>query len=222
MAKTVNKKRTYDSSRRQEQARQTRRAILRAAYELFVQQGYGRTTMAAIGQRAGVAMETVYANFSNKPTLLKHVWDVTIGGDDEEILFHERPEILALRREPNLARRLELMAHVARTTNERTAPFIKALEGAAGSEPVAAQMVQEIDRQRLAGISLMAREATATGQLAVPEEEFRDVVWAMNRGDLWDLLVRGRGWDGDRFERWLADVWKGALVRSPDGDAPKF
>ncbi len=213
MAETVNRKRTYDSSRRQEQARETRRAILRAAYDLFVERGYGRATMAAIGQRAGVATETVYANFSNKPTLLEHVWDVTIGGDDEEIVFHERPEILALRREPNLARRLKMMAHVARSTNERTAPFIKALEGAGASEPVAAQMVQEIDRQRLAGISLMAREAAATGQLAVSEEEFRDVVWAMNRGDLWDLLVRKGGWDGDRFERWLAEVWKRALVR---------
>lgn len=221
MSDGVKQKRPYDSSRRKEQAQQTRRAILQAAYELFVEQGYGRTTMAAIGERAGVAMETVYAIFSNKPTLLKGVWDLTIGGDDQEIAFHERPKILELRREPDLARRLEMMAHIARITNERTVPFLRALTGAAGSEPVAAEMVEEIDRQRLVGITLMAKEAQATGQLAVSEAEFRDVVWSTNRGDLWHLLVQKRGWEPDRFEQWLGELWKRVLVRDRDaGTAP--
>lgn len=213
MADDVKRGRSYDSSRRKEQAARTRGLILEAAYELFVEQGYGRTTMAAIGERAGVAMETVYAAFSNKPTLLRRVWDVTIGGDDQEVLFHERPEIIELRQEPDLSRRLEMMARITRITNERTVPFMRALIGASGSEAVAAEMVEEIDRQRLAGISVMAAEAEATGQLAVSEAEFRDIVWSTNRGDLWHLLVQQRGWDPDQFELWLGELWKRMLVR---------
>src|SRR5918992_1425077 len=69
-------KRRYNSTRRDEQARETRRRIIAAARELFVTQGYGRTTIAQIASHAGVAVETVYANFRNKPELLRQVWYV--------------------------------------------------------------------------------------------------------------------------------------------------
>ncbi len=65
MPKSV--KRPYNSTRRQEQAGETRLRILAAAHELFVAQGYGRTTIAEIASTAGVAVETIYAAFRNKP-----------------------------------------------------------------------------------------------------------------------------------------------------------
>jgi hypothetical protein len=34
-------------------------------------------------------------------------------------------------------------------------------------------------RQRLVGIGVMAAQAAKTGQLAVPEEECRDIVWSL-------------------------------------------
>src|SRR5919107_6063720 len=103
MAEAV--KRRYDSSRRQEQARATRRAVLQAAHDLFVSQGYGRTTMADVAAAAGVSVETVYAAFKNKATLLHRVWDVTIGGDAKEAALPERPEGPAIPAEPGLAQR---------------------------------------------------------------------------------------------------------------------
>ena len=56
-------KRQYDSTWRQEQARETRQRIIRAAHHLFVSTGYGSTTIADIARAAGVAVETVYAAF---------------------------------------------------------------------------------------------------------------------------------------------------------------
>ena len=41
--------------RRQKRARQTRRSILAAAHELFLRQGYARTTIREIADRADVA-----------------------------------------------------------------------------------------------------------------------------------------------------------------------
>ncbi|MCU1599885.1 MAG: regulatory protein TetR, partial [Frankiales bacterium] len=171
-------KRPYDSSRRQEQARATRRAVLETARDLFIERGYGRTTVKDIAVQAGVSAELIYAAFGNKPTLLHRAWDITIGGDDDEILFHERPEVRALIAEPNLAGRLQMQAVLLTATAHRVAPFTRALLGAAGSEQAAADMLREINRQRLIGIGVMAKHAAATGQLAVPEEECRDVVWA--------------------------------------------
>src|SRR5947208_2345047 len=108
MSAHVKGRRKYDATGRQAKARETQLEVIRAAQQLFIQQGYGRTTMADVAEAAGVSVETVYANFRNKPTLLHRVWDITIGGDDEEVTFHERPEVMAIRGEPDLARRLIL------------------------------------------------------------------------------------------------------------------
>lgn len=208
------KRRKYDSPRRKAQARQTRREIMRAAHELFVDRGYGNTTMRDIAKGAGVAIETVYAVFGSKTSLLKNVWDFTIGGDDEEIAFHERPEVLEMRTEKDPARRLEMYASlVAHNVAPRTAPFIISMRGAAGSEPEAQAMLNEMDRQRLNGMTLAAAELGATAGLAVTEDEARDILWATNPGELWYTLVEQRGWDRDRFAAWLANMWKRMLLK---------
>jgi AcrR family transcriptional regulator len=210
-------KRQYDSSRRKEQARLTQRAVLRAAHDLFVEQGYGRTTIADIARAAGVSAETIYATFKNKATLLHRVWDVTIGGDDDEVVFHERPEIQAIRKEPDLAKRFMLHARMSVATARRMTPFRLAVGAAVGSEPSAAEMLAEMDRQRLAGMGVMAAEAAKTGQLAVSEEECRDVVWAMTDGVLWHTFVNGRGWTDERYAEWLGRTWVAMLVAPPAG-----
>ena len=211
-------KRRYDSSRRREQAAQTKREILRAAHDLFVERGFGATTMNDIAAGAGVSVETVYAAYGSKLKLLKRVWDVTIGGDDEEIPFNERPEVLAMRAEKNLYRRLEMYAElIANHVGPRTSAFVEAMRGAAAVHPEAGAMVEEMDRQRLKGMTVAARELAQGDGLAVSEEEARDVLWATNPGDLWRLLVQERGWSTDRFAVWLGDLWKRMLLR-PETD----
>jgi AcrR family transcriptional regulator len=181
---------------------------------LFIEQGYGRTTMAEVARTAGVSVETVYAAFKNKATLLHRVWDITVGGDDKEIVFHERPEVVAIRAEPDLAKRFMLHATFSTATMRRIAPFLRALEGAAGSEPAAAEMLTEVGRQRLAGLSVMASESAKTGQLAVSEEECRDVIWSFTDGTLWHRLVEERGWSDERYSTWLGQMWVRMLVTS--------
>lgn len=212
MAEEVKGARKYDASRRQAQARDTQLAIARAAQQLFIEQGYGRTTMVEVARAAAVSVETVYATFKNKATLLHRVWDITVGGDDEEIVFHERPEVLAIRSEPDLGTRFMLHASLSTATMRRITPFLRALDGAAGSEPSAADMLDEIGRQRLAGLSVMASEAVKTGQLAVSEEECRDIIWAFTDGALWHRLVEERGWSDERYATWVGQMWVHMMV----------
>jgi AcrR family transcriptional regulator len=206
------KRRPYDSSRRQEQAQETRSRVLGAAHDLFVAQGYGRTTIADIARAAEVSPETIYSAFGNKVTLLHRVWDVTIGGDQQQTVFHERPEILALRAEPDLRLRFVLHARMATAVARRTAPFLRALQGAAGTDETAAEMLAEVDRQRLAGLGFMARDAAATGRLAVSEEECRDLIWATSDGALWHRLVVERGWSDEQYAAHLGRMWVAAMV----------
>ena len=92
-------KRSYSSAKREAQARETRRSILDAAHELFVATGYAATTIQAIAERAGVAVQTVYAVFGTKRELLRQLIESTITGDDEPLPITERAE--ARRSPPN-------------------------------------------------------------------------------------------------------------------------
>lgn len=205
-------KRAYDSSRRQEQARQTRQRVLQAAHDLFVERGYGRTTIADIAQEAGVSPETIYATYKNKATLLHRVWDVTIGGDDAQVVFHERPEVRAVRAEPDLARRFMMQARISTATARRMTPFVNAVHASSGADDAVAEMLAEMDRQRYEGIGVMAAEAAASGQLSVSEQECRDLVWATTDGLLWQRLVQVRGWTDDQYADWLGRMWVSSLV----------
>jgi AcrR family transcriptional regulator len=211
MTETV--KRQYRSARRREQAMDTRLRIIRAAHDLFVREGYGRTTIAEIARAAGVAAETIYAAYRNKPTLLRQVWYATFRGDEEDIRLLDRPEIRAVLAEPDLATRLQAHAVALIPVFRRITPLLRALEGAATSEPAATAMLAEFDERRLDAARHYARAAAATGQLAVSEEECRDIFAATMDGALWNRLVEERGWSDHRYAQLLGSMWVAVLVR---------
>jgi AcrR family transcriptional regulator len=206
------KRRSYDSTRRRAQADENRSAIIRAARDLFIERGYGHTTLGDVARAAGVSVETIYASVGTKAELLHKAWDITVGGDEQDIAFHERPEVLAIRNEPDLVHRLRLHAAFSTRTAQRIAPFQLMVQSAAGADPTAAAMLEEMSRQRLVGIGVMAAEASKTGELAVTQEECRDVLWSTTDGMLWHRLVNERGWTNERFAEWLGNVWVDQLV----------
>jgi AcrR family transcriptional regulator len=53
----------------------TQERILVAATDLFLAQGYERTTMAEVGERAGVARATVFWHFSDKASLFREAFN---------------------------------------------------------------------------------------------------------------------------------------------------
>jgi AcrR family transcriptional regulator len=211
MAKAV--KRRYRSTRRREQAEETRSRIIGAAHNLFVVQGYGRTTIAEVARAAGVAVETVYAAYRNKTTLLRQVWYSAFRGDEEDVRLLDRPEIRAVLAEPDLAKRLRTHAVVMTSVFRRITPLFRALQGAASSEPAAAAILAEFDARRLDAADHYARAAAATGKLAISEGECRDVLAATLDGALWHRLVEERGWTDERFAGFLGSMWIATLVQ---------
>ena len=83
MAREV-KRRRYTSAARKAQAAATRRSILDAAHALFVADGYAATTIQAIADDAGVAVQTVYAVFGNKRRLDQVIEAAIVGDDDPD------------------------------------------------------------------------------------------------------------------------------------------
>jgi hypothetical protein len=154
-----------------------------------------------------------YAAYRNKPTLLRQVWYATFRGDEEDIRLLDRPEIHAVLAEPDLATRLHAHAVALSPVFRRIAPSLRALEGATTSEPAATAMLAEFDERRLDAARHYARAAATTGQLAVSEDECRDLLAATMDGALWHRLVEERGWSDDRYAQLLGSMWVALLVR---------
>ncbi|HEX3590804.1 MAG TPA: hypothetical protein VHV74_14325 [Pseudonocardiaceae bacterium] len=63
-------------------------------------------------------------------------------------------------------------------------------------------------------MAVHARHAKETGQLAVPEDECRDVFFATTDGTMWRTLVEHQGWSDERYSAWLGALWVAVLVRA--------
>ncbi|MDT0528659.1 TetR/AcrR family transcriptional regulator [Micromonospora sp. DSM 115977] len=191
-----------------ERSRQTRRRILQAAYELFVDQGYGATTLQGVAERAGVAVQTIYFAFGNKPSLLKELVDVTIAGDDEPVPTLQRAWFLdAVAADTAEA---QLRAHVRGTCEvlQRVAPIMDVLRAAGGQDPSLAGLWQQdsdprLEVQTAAARSLLAKPG-ARARLSV--EDAADVLFGLLSPELYLLFVRDRGWTPERWQQWAYDT----------------
>jgi AcrR family transcriptional regulator len=201
-------RRRYQSQRRAEQTAQTRTALLQTARELFGERGWAATGMRDVAARAGVAVETIYANVGSKTDLLLAALDITVVGDDLPIPLADRPEFAALGR-GSLAQRARAAARLVRGINERTYGMQKALREAAAGDTELAGRLGEVDRRRRVNVTDGARLVAGR---AVTDLE-RDGLWAVLSVEVFELLVHRSGWSGARYEQWLADT----IIRLLDG-----
>jgi len=210
-------RRPYESPRRQEQARVTRAAILEAARDLFVEQGYVATTMLAIAARARISPATVYAAFTNKRTLLSALVDVSIAGDDAAVPILERAWVQELRDEPDLRRRIDVVARNGRMILERRAPVDEVLRAAADTDPDIAALWRAGKAQRFGGQRHLLRMVAGSDGLrdGRSEDDAADILYTLGSPEAYRLLVVDRGWSPPRFERWYRDAMAQLLFGLP-------
>ena len=214
MPDSVKTARRYDSSRRREQARETRRAVVEAARELFLERGYSDTTMSAVAGAAGVSVETVYKAFGNKGRLVKAVFDVAIVGDDEPVPMLQRELIALIEQEPDPRKKLLMYgAHLAEA-GPRAGRLQLLIRSAAATHPEARKVWEQMVEERLVGMSAFARHLHDQDCLrpGLSAAEAGDVLWTYNSVELFDLLVVQRGWDPKRYGRWIAQAMIAALL----------
>ena len=200
--------RPYASPLRAQQADATRRAVLNAARQLFIAQGYGATTLDQIAARAGVSKPTVFSAVGNKQTVLAAVRDVAMAGDDEGLSMVERPLAEQIRQEPDPHRAVELLAGLFTGVGRRYARIDEVLRGAAHSgEPALLELWQTSEEQRLTGARIWATTLAGKGRLrdGVDLDTATDLLWLHMAPDQYHRLVHVRGWSDERFQRWLID-----------------
>jgi AcrR family transcriptional regulator len=210
------KTRAYNSPRRRAQAEATRRAILAAATRLFLERGYGATTIADIAREAEVALKTVYVAFDNKAGVLRALWNLELRGERDDVPIAQQEWYLKVLAEPDPERQLRLNARKSREGKTRISPVLEIIRGAAPLEPEIAELWERIqgdyrENQRAIVASLAKRKTLRRG-LSV--ERGADILWALNNPDVWQLLVGRRGWTPAQYERWAADSACAQLLES--------
>jgi len=211
---SVSVKRDYRSELRAAQARQTRRSIVSAAARLFVNDGYGATTIDAVAEAAGVSRKTVFTAVGGKLELLKAALDWAIAGDDLPVALADRPVMRRLMEQNDPAELISGWAQMLVEIDTRVARLFQALEVAAGLDAAANALLAESQRQRLDGAQMVVERLAALDALnrALSRDEAVDVAWLATDPALFDRLVRLRGWSTKRFQEWVGELLQQLVV----------
>jgi AcrR family transcriptional regulator len=199
-------KRSYDASRRREQARARRLAVVLAARDLFERDGFRLTTIAAVAARAGVSAESIYKGFGSKAALAKAVFDFTIAGDDQPVPVAERPAMQAMRDEPDVRRKIEMFVGGLVHRQARSATVQILIRDGRHVDDSLAPVWAKLDDEALVGMTMLGRHLIDSGQLrdGIELEEVRDVLWNYLAIDTYERLVLVRGWPLQRYSGWLS------------------
>lgn len=212
----VKPKRSYNSSRRRDQATETRKVILEAARRLFERQGYGATTMNAIAAEARVAFKTVYVAFETKSGVLHALWDTLLRGSEDAAPVGALPWYREVIEEPDPRRQLRLNARNSRMVKQRIGAVTGVIRGAAPLDPDIDKLWRRIqvsfyDNQRAIVATIAAKNALRPD---LDVTRAADILWTLNHPDLWLLLVGERGWTPEAYEQWFGDTACDQLLRA--------
>lgn len=195
----------YRSKVRDDQARATRRAVVGAARDLFVELGWSGTTIDAVAGRAGVSRKTVFTSVGGKATLLRLALDWALVGDDEPVPMSGRQETAELERLTDPRVLLARWARFVAELEERAAPLGDVLVVAADADPEAAEVHAVSERNRLRGAAFIVARLSATGGLRAGLSTERATAAALVLMDpaVHRTLVREHGWARAEYAGWI-------------------
>ena len=191
---TATSRRRYSSPLRAAQAGRTRALVLAAAAACFEEAGWAGTTVAAIAERAGVAVETVYSGFGSKKALLRQVIDVAVVGDTEPVPLAERDVFTKLAEGPRDAR-IDAGIEMLTDIHGRLAKVWRTVGEAAASDP-------EIDGWRVHWEEGRRIDTRRSIELILGEpidDVTLDLLWGIFSHELYAMLVFDRGLDRGQY-----------------------
>lgn len=208
------RRRSYHSPLRAELANQTRAAIIAAARELLITDGFARTTVHRIAVQAGVNVDTIYRSVGRKPDVLRAVVESALSGTPETVPAEQRDYVIRIRAAVAAEEKIDIYAAAITEIQQRLAPVFLALRDASRVDPVSHRLWQDIADRRARNMHDFADDLVATGELRddLDSDQLADILWSMNAPEYWLLLVQERHWSPERFRDWIADAWKRLLL----------
>ena len=209
-------RRPYRSTLREEQARTTRRAVVSAARDLFVEVGWSGTTIDSVAARAGVSRKTVFTSVGGKAALLKLALDWALVGDDEPVPMSGRQVIAELEKLTDPRALVARWAQFVAELEERAAPLADVLVVAADADSEAADVHAVSERNRLGGAEFIVARLTETDGLRPGLTTQRAVAAALVLMDpaVHRTLVREHRWTSGEYADWIERAALAELVEA--------
>ena len=204
--------RTRSQIRRDAQSALTRAEIIEAAAALMREHGYVGTSIAAIAERAGVAVQTIYNSVGSKADVLAAVLIAareSAGGTGRSV-----PELLArLRAADSATAALELLAGWIAEGNQRAAPIQRVVNEAAGLDPEIRELELSGAARSLVGYgevaaALRVRQGLRPG---LSDHEAAASIWALGHPQVFQTLVVDLGWSTETYIAWLRSALPAVL-----------
>jgi len=206
------KPRRYDASRRREQARLNREAIVAAARQRFLDDGFTATTIATIAADAGATADTIYKSFGGKAGLLRAMCEDALKGEGS-IQAEQRSDAMQAS-EADPRRMLRGLGTLTTEVAPRIAPLLLLLSTAAEADSAMAQLRADFDAARLARMTQVVQILASKTQLrpGLSVEEAAEIMWAYSSPELYGLLVLTRGWRPERYGEFVGESLVDALL----------
>jgi AcrR family transcriptional regulator len=209
-------RRPYRSRLRAQRAEQSRARILDAARELFLADGYARTTTAAIAGQAGLSEALLFAAFGTKAGLLEALIGQAVGGDDVPVALRERPDWARMAAGHDARAAVGRFAEMSAAIQQRTWRLIELARAAADTDQAMASLLTRGAANRRADCRDFTEHAVADGLRSdLTPAEAADVLWLYTSADLYRMLVGTAGWTHERYAAWLVGTLARALLADP-------
>lgn len=187
--------------------------IVEAATRLFLERGYGGTTVPQIAREAGVAIQTIYNTVGSKRAVLSRVLDYRVQGKHAPTPVRE---FLGDRvRKAREARAMvALLAEWFAIGAAAALPIFRVIREAAATEPEIAALERQRAEQRLAGYTEAARDLRARGGLAneLTDDDAAAYIWTIGHPDIHHFLVDEQGWSTERYRIWVERAMERLLL----------
>ena len=212
MSDRVKPPRSYDATRRRDRAERAREEIIATGSRLFLTHGFAATTVTALAEASRVSEETIYKSFGGKAGLVRAIWARALEGEGTVPAERRSDAMQAAEQDPReiIRRWGQLLIEVA----PRVAPILLLIKSAASSDLQMAELLAEVDDQRLGRMERNARTLHDRGSLppGMTLGEARDILWTYSSPELFELLVGRRGWPVERFGVFVTDQLVAALL----------
>jgi AcrR family transcriptional regulator len=204
--------RTYDATSRLARAAERRATVLGVARRRLLADGYARTSLAAIAAEAHVSPELIHKAFGGKAGLVRAIHDESLSGS-EQVPAPDRSEDLQASA-PDLAAVLRGFGALSADVAPLVAPVeLLIREAAAAGDPAMVALQEQVRADRLTRMRENAARLAGRGLLpeTVPPERAADIFWTMTSPELYEQLVRGRGWTPEAYGAFVATCLVAAL-----------
>ncbi|MDP2062946.1 MAG: helix-turn-helix domain-containing protein [Phaeovulum sp.] len=205
-------KRGYRSVRRSAQASDTRAAVLSAAHDLFIRQGWQKATIAAVARQAGVSVETIYVGFGTKRALLEAVVAAAIRGLQPGTPLMDQAGPRAVLEAPDRRSQIARFAKDIAEVLRPVAPLMAVVRAAAESEAALEELYVGLHRGRTRNLAMLVDAMLRHGPLRTDRDTAIASLARLASPELFLVVTNVEGLSPAQYTTWLSDALMALLL----------